>query len=205
MGSRGRDPDTVPPAQRAAKESPEAARLQQLRSPRFYQPRIAPGVLNALVIVKPETVIRWHRAGFRLFWRWISRRPRAALGHTRRPADRFEQHVQEMADIDCDHAREILRRNGPAERVGKTRLEIVHADVEAWRAQPANIAFSEQIPEVTVVGRQPTLQAGHRPDPGRVRKPDQLLGGRRGRCKLSLAIDFLPCRDGGAAGPPHAE
>jgi hypothetical protein len=34
--------------------------------------RIAPGVLNALVIVKPETVIRWHRAGFRLFWRWNS-------------------------------------------------------------------------------------------------------------------------------------
>ena len=27
--------------------------------------RIAPNVLNALVIVKPETVIRWHRAGFR--------------------------------------------------------------------------------------------------------------------------------------------
>jgi hypothetical protein len=36
--------------------------------------RIAPGVLNALVIVKPETFIRWHRAGFRLFWRWKSRR-----------------------------------------------------------------------------------------------------------------------------------
>jgi len=26
---------------------------------------LAPGVLNALKIVKPETVIRWHRAGFR--------------------------------------------------------------------------------------------------------------------------------------------
>ena len=35
--------------------------------------RIAPNVLNALVIVKPETVIRWHRAGFRLFWKWKSR------------------------------------------------------------------------------------------------------------------------------------
>src|ERR1700752_1048824 len=35
--------------------------------------RIVPDVLNALVIVKPETVIRWHRAGFRLFWRWKSR------------------------------------------------------------------------------------------------------------------------------------
>ena len=34
---------------------------------------IAPGVVNALLIVEPETVIRWHRAGFRLFWRWKSR------------------------------------------------------------------------------------------------------------------------------------
>jgi hypothetical protein len=45
--------------------------------------RITPGVLNALVIVKPATVIRWHRAGFRLFWRWNSRsrggRPKVAL------------------------------------------------------------------------------------------------------------------------------
>src|SRR6266571_1287990 len=27
---------------------------------------------TALVIVKPETVIAWHRQGFRLFWRWKS-------------------------------------------------------------------------------------------------------------------------------------
>ncbi|MGA3340469.1 MAG: hypothetical protein ABSD11_07555 [Methylocella sp.] len=44
---------------------------------------IAPGVVNALVIVEPETVIRWHRAGFRLFWRWKSRcrggRPKVTL------------------------------------------------------------------------------------------------------------------------------
>jgi putative transposase len=26
-----------------------------------------------LVIVKPETVVRWHRAGFRLYWRFLSR------------------------------------------------------------------------------------------------------------------------------------
>ncbi len=45
--------------------------------------RIAPNVLNALVIVKPESVIGWHRAGFRLFWRWKSRsrggRPKVPL------------------------------------------------------------------------------------------------------------------------------
>jgi putative transposase len=29
--------------------------------------------LDVLVIVKPETVIGWHRAGFGLFWRWRSR------------------------------------------------------------------------------------------------------------------------------------
>jgi hypothetical protein len=28
---------------------------------------------EVLIVVKPETVVRWHRAGFRLFWRWRSR------------------------------------------------------------------------------------------------------------------------------------
>src|SRR5262245_21025348 len=35
--------------------------------------RIAPDALNAFVIDKPETVIAWRPAGFRLFWRWKSR------------------------------------------------------------------------------------------------------------------------------------
>ncbi len=30
---------------------------------------------EALVIVKPETFIRWHRTAFRAFWRWKSRKP----------------------------------------------------------------------------------------------------------------------------------
>ena len=28
---------------------------------------------DVLVLVRPDTVVRWHRAGFRLFWRWKSR------------------------------------------------------------------------------------------------------------------------------------
>src|SRR5437016_10089214 len=28
-----------------------------------------------LVFVKPETVVRWHRAGFRRYWTWLSRGP----------------------------------------------------------------------------------------------------------------------------------
>ena len=40
--------------------------------------RLWPDWRSALVIVQPETVCRWHRAGFRLFWRWKSQsgRPR---------------------------------------------------------------------------------------------------------------------------------
>jgi len=37
--------------------------------------RLFPSLLNAITIVRPETVIRWHRTGFRLYWRWKSRSP----------------------------------------------------------------------------------------------------------------------------------
>jgi hypothetical protein len=40
--------------------------------------RLAPKVLGALAIVKPKTVIKWHRAGFRSYRRWKSRRPTVA-------------------------------------------------------------------------------------------------------------------------------
>jgi len=45
--------------------------------------RLFPSVLSAVTIVQPETIIRWHRAGFRLYWRWKSRsrggRPKVPL------------------------------------------------------------------------------------------------------------------------------
>ena len=31
-----------------------------------------PSVLKVLTIIRPETIVRWHRAGFRRFWRWKS-------------------------------------------------------------------------------------------------------------------------------------
>jgi hypothetical protein len=46
--------------------------------------RLSPAVLNALKILQPETVIRWHRAGFRAYWRWRSRR---RGGRPKTPAD----------------------------------------------------------------------------------------------------------------------
>ena len=32
------------------------------------------GWADSLAIVRPDTVVRWHRAGFRIYWNWLSRR-----------------------------------------------------------------------------------------------------------------------------------
>ena len=53
-----------------------AARFSLLLWSRFFNWR------GALMIVKPETLIGWHRQGFRLWWRWKSR-----LGRPRIPED----------------------------------------------------------------------------------------------------------------------
>ena len=34
-----------------------------------------PSILKVLTVVQPETLLRWHCAGFRRYWRWKSRSP----------------------------------------------------------------------------------------------------------------------------------
>jgi transposase InsO family protein len=55
---------------------------QRYPQPRFAAPdkifwvilqRLWPGWKRALILVQPETVVRWHRAGFKLYWTWLSR------------------------------------------------------------------------------------------------------------------------------------
>src|SRR5262249_39523195 len=52
--------------------------------------RIWPAWRSALVIVKPDTVIAWHRTGFRMFWAWKSRPGR--VGRPTVAADRSGPH-----------------------------------------------------------------------------------------------------------------
>ena len=35
--------------------------------------RLWPGWMRALILVQPETVVRWHRTGFKSYWTWLSR------------------------------------------------------------------------------------------------------------------------------------
>src|SRR5260370_13391864 len=68
--------------QRKSSKRPTFRMLDRLLFAGLY--RLAPKVLGALAIVKPETVIKWHRAGFRSYWRWEWRAPGGPP--TRRPA-----------------------------------------------------------------------------------------------------------------------
>ena len=57
--------------------------------------QLFPNIRNALTIVRPETVVRWHRAGFRSYWRWKSRR---RAGRPTLPVD-IRQLIREMSIV----------------------------------------------------------------------------------------------------------
>src|SRR5262245_52482081 len=52
---------------------PQLSSLDRLLWVMLY--RICPQVIDAMVLVKPRTVVEWQRKGFRFYWRWRSRRP----------------------------------------------------------------------------------------------------------------------------------
>ena len=57
----------------------DGKRLRFSRSQRIFWVwlyRFWPGCLHTLAIFKPDTLVRWHRKGFRLYWTWKSRRRR---------------------------------------------------------------------------------------------------------------------------------
>ena len=51
------------------------ARVRLTNNDRWYLIvvyRWFPSILQVLTIIRPETLIRWHRSGFRCYWRWKS-------------------------------------------------------------------------------------------------------------------------------------
>ena len=77
---------------RKSPKRPVLGRIDRLVFVGLY--RLAPDILSAFAIVRPATVIRWHRAGFSLYWRWKSRR------HCGRPAVTLEirRLIREMSN-----------------------------------------------------------------------------------------------------------
>ncbi len=68
--------------QRQIGHRPKLTRWDRLLFAALY--RFQPSVLQSISIVQPETVVRWHRAGFRLFWKFKSR---AKAGRPRVPGE----------------------------------------------------------------------------------------------------------------------
>jgi len=58
----------------ALRQAPPRLRLRSSdRALLVCMTRLWPSLLDAVQVVQPETVLRWHRAGFRAYWRWKSR------------------------------------------------------------------------------------------------------------------------------------
>ena len=58
----------------ALRRAPPRLRLRGSDRPLLiWMTRLLPNLLDAAQVVKPETILRWHRAGFKVFWRWKSR------------------------------------------------------------------------------------------------------------------------------------
>jgi hypothetical protein len=81
VGSRS--PCASAPTQCLRRKSPKRVALNSIdRLLLVGLYRLVPAVLDALKIVSPETLMSWHRAGFRAYWRWKSRprggRPKTA-------------------------------------------------------------------------------------------------------------------------------
>src|ERR1035437_208441 len=51
--------------------APKRSHLNNLDRVQFvWLYHLFPSVLDAIAIIRPETIVRWHRAGFRAYWRW---------------------------------------------------------------------------------------------------------------------------------------
>jgi hypothetical protein len=53
----------------AMRQAPPRLRLRGSdRALLTWMTRVCPSLLDAVQVVQPETILRWHRAGFKMFW-----------------------------------------------------------------------------------------------------------------------------------------
>ena len=77
---------------RSGRKRPALSRFDHLILVGLY--RFVPSVLDAAMIVRPETIMRWHRAGFRAFWHWKS--PAKRAGRPQAPIE-VRQLIRDMS------------------------------------------------------------------------------------------------------------
>ena len=147
-----------------------------------------PDIGNAAAIVRPETIIRWHRMGFRAWWRWKSHNPGGRPRIDQEPRDLVRRMCKEnplwgaprihgeLLKLGFDVAQStvskyMLRRRGPPSQGWKTFLRN-HADGIAC------------VDFLTDAGIRTTVRVCHlgarTPSPSMDRHHDQSDGGMAG-------------------------
>src|SRR6266446_9556336 len=59
----------------ALRQAPPRLRLRGSdRALLVWMTRLWPSLIGAAQVVQPETILRWHRAGWKAFWRWKSQK-----------------------------------------------------------------------------------------------------------------------------------
>jgi hypothetical protein len=111
-----------------------------------------------LAIVKPETVVAWHRAGFRLFWTWKVRR-----GQPGRPAI-----SREIRDLICRMCRENSGWGAPRihGELLKLGIDIGESSVNKYMVRPQTaVSDLAHIPGESrqATGRHRLLHRAHYP------------------------------------------
>jgi len=97
-----------------------------------------PSILKVVRIIQPETLVHWHRAGFRCYWRWKS------LGRGGRPQIETELRalIRRMSIENplwgAAHPRRITQAR-PCRRSIKRRQ--IHGQA-TWAAKPGMVHFS---------------------------------------------------------------
>src|SRR5216684_3614539 len=76
--------------------------------------RCFPSILKVVTIVQPETLVSWHRAGFRRYWRWKSRR----RGGRPRIEIELRALIRQMSTENFVAKYMVKRRGPPRARVG---------------------------------------------------------------------------------------
>src|SRR5216110_1501415 len=89
----------------ALRQAPPRLRLRGSdRALLVWMTQLWPSLLGAAQVVEPETILRWHRAGWKSFWRWKSRKRAARPKIDRGLRDlirRISDQTRSCEDVRC--------------------------------------------------------------------------------------------------------
>ena len=146
-----------------------------------------PSVLSAIAILRPETIIRWHRAGFQSYWRERSRKP---VGRPRISAE-LRNLIGAMSR--ANHLWGAPHIHGELLKLGFTIAQSTVARY-MYRGWPPSQGWR---PITSMVSRQSTLRAADDSVPAALLPCDSAsrtstVGNVRGDDKSDRGVDFAP-------------